>query len=131
MRACGHYGALGHLALPMHLPALMKHSTAKMERGKAVMQHDFDVLIDSDAFVGWLLPNDAHFANVSSIFANLEKTAQKLVTTSWVIAETATVLSVRDGQETARRFLQQVHAIQLPIIHISEELQEATTKLFI
>jgi predicted nucleic acid-binding protein len=91
----------------------------------------FHVLVDSDAFVGWYLPADAHFRLVTALFTQLDEENRSLVTTSWVVAETATVLSHRVGQENARQFLDMVINTPFPVIHITEELQAETIKVFL
>ncbi len=89
---------------------------------------EFQVLVDSDAFVGWIWPNDEHHNRVAQIFASLRGKRFRLVTTSMVVAEVATVLSHRDSQATARAFLDQ--AAPYPVIHITEELQQAAVDIF-
>src|SRR5260221_10957757 len=91
--------------------------------GKEGVSSRFDVLIDSDAFVGRYFPKDAHFQAASKFFETLEKKSSRIVTTSMVVAETATVLSHRQGQDLARTFLRAVQASRLPVIHIDEKLQ--------
>jgi predicted nucleic acid-binding protein len=91
---------------------------------------NFDVLVDSDAFVGWIMPDDAHHHRVSERFERIFVRRRRLVTTSWVIAETATVLSRKAGQEVARLFLERVELLGFPVIHMSEKLQAATVELF-
>jgi predicted nucleic acid-binding protein len=98
--------------------------------GRGEMRNDFEVLIDSDAFVGRFYPNDALHARAEAIFANLEKRESLLVTTNLVIAETATVLSHRSGQPLARKFLEVIEEINLPVIHVDEELQQEATEVF-
>jgi predicted nucleic acid-binding protein len=90
----------------------------------------FQVLVDSDAFVAWSLPDDLFHVRVQETFEKLARKTTRLVTTSWVIAETATVLSNRGSQATARTFLQRLEEMALPIIHISEELEADTTTFF-
>jgi len=92
------------------------------------MADDFHVLVDSDAFVGWIWPNDAHHRRAGLIFDSLRGKHRRLVTTSLVVAETATVLSHRDGQAVARLFLDEVGAY--PIIHIDETLHRQAIELF-
>jgi len=53
-----------------------------------------------------------------------------LVTNSFVIAETATVLSHRQGQKLARIFLDIIEAGHLPVIYITEPLYEASLAIF-
>jgi predicted nucleic acid-binding protein len=47
-----------------------------------------------------------------------------------VVLETATVLSNPDGHQVAKQFLQVVEEYGLPVIHIDEDLQQATIELF-
>lgn len=94
------------------------------------MPNKFQVLVDSDAFVGWLFPRDPHFETVQKLFQNIKQQRLHLVTTSWVVAETATVLSHKQGQDLARTFLQRMGQIPFPTIFIDESLQQATTTLF-
>lgn len=95
--------------------------------GEAVPDH-FDVLIDSDAFVGWLYVEDAHHEEVSKTFDLLEH--QKLIpaTTNLVLMETATVLSHKSGQALAGTFLDLMSGFA--VVNLDETLQEETISLF-
>jgi predicted nucleic acid-binding protein len=95
------------------------------------MQPDFDVLIDSDAFVGLFLEHDAHHADAKEQLFQFGQEQKRLVTTSFVVAETATVLSNYDGQAIARRFLSSIRSGTIPIIFVSEALQQAAEQVFI
>lgn len=86
------------------------------------------VLVDSDAFIAWLVADDLLHKEAVDVLRTLQETKQVTVTTSLVVAETATVLSNRVGQEQAGAFLDFVE--KLPIIHITEELQAEALKLF-
>jgi predicted nucleic acid-binding protein len=88
----------------------------------------YDILVDSDAFVGLLYEKDAHHQGVSELLTQIEKQHKILVTTSYVVAEAATVLSHRKGQAAAREFLKVVNSI--PTIFISEELHQESLELF-
>jgi len=100
-----------------------------MERGGGSVD-SFQVLIDSDAFVAWSLPEDFFHQQVQALFEKLSKEKTRLVSTSLVIAETATVLSNRGGQATARLFLERIEQIGLPVIHITEEIQQEAMEFF-
>lgn len=52
------------------------------------------------------------------------------MTTSMVIDEVATVLSHRQGQELARKFLAVVEALQFPTIHIDKTLRQEALAIF-
>lgn len=88
----------------------------------------YQVLIDSDAFVGWLYEKDGHHAEASRIFAQLEDQQLVPVVTSLVVAEAATVLSHREGQSLAQTFLDLVR--RSPVIHITKPLQQQALDLF-
>jgi predicted nucleic acid-binding protein len=109
----------------------MKPCMGKMAHGKEGMPKTFEVLVDSDALVGWLWAADGHHQAATDLFHALEAASTQLVLTSFVVAETATVLSHRSGQPLARTFLDHVERSRIPIIHISERLQEEALRLFI
>lgn len=94
------------------------------------MSKPLEILIDSDAFVGRFFPDDAHHQTVNRLFTRLEQAQKSLVTTNLVLNETATVLSHKSGQAAARRFLATIDKIKLPVIHINEQLQQATWTFF-
>jgi predicted nucleic acid-binding protein len=87
------------------------------------------VLIDSDAFVGWIFPNDVHHKRVLTLFKRIKKQGYRPVTTSWVVQETATVLSRRSGQGDAKKFLD-IMTSDFPVIHITELLERDTATYF-
>lgn len=88
----------------------------------------YDALVDSDAFVGFMSQQDANHQAAAQLFEMAREKQLQLVTTSFVIAETATVLSARAGQALARQFLDFVEAF--PTVHISEELQKEALQSF-
>lgn len=93
---------------------------------------DYHVLVDTDAFVGRFYPKDAHHSRCKTMFTELKAGHKRLVTTSLVVLETATVLSNRTGQEAARRFLDGfIKAGKIDVIHISQELQQEAIDLFL
>lgn len=92
---------------------------------------DIQVLIDSDAFVGLMLARDAHHARASAIFARLQAGNVAAVTTSFVVAETATVLSHASGQALARTFLDEViDKPGFPVIFIDQALHAHAIAIF-
>lgn len=76
------------------------------------------------------MPNDEFHSRVLAIFEKLSGQKTQLATTSWVLAETATVLSHRSGQATARLFLERIEALGIPVIHVTEALQAEATAIF-
>jgi predicted nucleic acid-binding protein len=89
---------------------------------------DKQILIDSDAFIGWLKPDDSLHEVVKVQFQKIKKDKLATVTTSLVVAETATTLSHKVSQDAAILFLDFVR--RLPVIHITEELHAETVEVF-
>jgi len=103
----------------------------KMGPGKANPTGNVQVLIDSDAFVGWMLAKDAHHQQTVQIFERLIEDQVAIATTNLVVGETATVLSHRQGQALAKTFLDQViEASDFPIIFIDEDLHQQALDIF-
>lgn len=104
-----------------------------MERtasGKGGMSN-FEILVDSDALIGLALSADAHHTHSCQIFSNLFEQKKRLVVTSAVVAEVATVLSHYEGQEVARNFLKNIAQDSLfPLIFIDEKIYTETIDLF-
>jgi predicted nucleic acid-binding protein len=96
-----------------------------------MMAGEYEALVDSDAWVGLFSPKDAHHQEVSKIFNKLKNTKMSIVTTSAVEGETATVLSHEVGQHVAGDFVASLATIQVPIIHIDEELHDRAIEWFI
>lgn len=103
----------------------------RMAHGKGYMKSDTQVLVDSDAFVGLLVKKDAHHEEASKLFSEIATQELPIVTTSFVIAETATVLSHRIGQELARIFLDEIiERGKFPTVFVTESLQQQATVIF-
>lgn len=94
------------------------------------MASEIEILIDSDAFVGRFYPNDKHHDNAKGIFSELEEKGSSIATTSMVVAETATVLSHRSGQDLARTFISIIEKSTLPVIHIDDKFQQEAITIF-
>lgn len=92
------------------------------------MKNKRQVLVDSDAFVGWLYEQDASHKAAIKIFESIKQKKLMPVTTSFVVMETATVLSNRQGQTLALDFLDMVSVY--PTIHIDEKLQQYSIDFF-
>lgn len=94
------------------------------------MSNGFQVLVDSDAFVGRMYAEDAHHDRARQVFDDLHQERKPLVTTNLVVNEVATVLSFRRGQDLAIAFFRLVEEAKLPVIHITEELQQEAVEIF-
>lgn len=101
----------------------------RKERGREVRDNP-QILFDTDAFVGWFWSKDAHHITAKRIFEKIKQERLRMVTTSWVVAETATVLSNRVDQQLACMYLKRIRKAKFPIIHIDESLQDEAAKLF-
>lgn len=107
----------------------MKLFMENKEHGGEVVSNP-QVLIDSDAFVGRFMAKDAHYQNANRLFAKIEKMGNPIITTSMVIAETATVLSHYDTQVKAKKFIRTIQRSKLAVIHIDELLQQKALEIF-
>ncbi len=104
---------------------------ARLTLEKEIMSASaYDILIDSDAFVGWFWKADTHHEEAKEQFQSLAVDETPIATTSLVILETATVLSHRVGQSIARTFLEHINRSQLPIIYLDEARYQETIDLF-
>jgi len=86
------------------------------------------IFVDTSAFVAWLWLDDSFHKEAEKQFALIEKKKRIPITSSYVIDETATVLSHREGQLLARQFL--ISASRIPTIFITEDLRSKTIDLF-
>ncbi len=94
------------------------------------MPNNKHILFDSDFFVGWMLAGDSHHKAVLKSMSAIQENSLLPITTSWVVAETATFLSHRKSQALASEFLQKIEDISFPIVHMTESLQAAAQKIF-
>lgn len=104
------------------------HGVARYQQMQTPIDHTAAILVDSDAFVGLFYEKDAHHQEATALFADLEAKSRSIVVTSFVITETATVLSHRKDQTVARAFLKWVETV--PTIYITEELQREALDFF-
>jgi predicted nucleic acid-binding protein len=86
------------------------------------------VLLDSDAFIGWLTVHDAHHERMVRILEVMKAQRIQPLTTNLVVAETATMLSNRVNQAQAVQFLQLAASVQT--VMINEDFHHQTLELF-
>ena len=98
--------------------------------GKVRVPRSFDYLVDSDAFVALFLPDDALAPTADHLFTEIEKRHQRIATTNWVVAETATVLSNKDTQATAIKFLTMIDEGEITVLRVSEALEREMHQIF-
>jgi len=101
-----------------------------MVHGKEHLPNNLEVLIDSNVFVGLFLPDDAHFQRVTELFNQFERQKTKLSVTNWVVAETATVLSWKDTQETAKKFLHMIETSNIPVLTVTKNIEKEAWQIF-
>lgn len=95
------------------------------------MSSQYDILVDSDAFIGLFYPDDAHNKRSTQLFEKYKGKNVNFVTNSHVIAETATVLSHKRQFSLARDFLQSVKTLNFPVIFIDEEMLGESLNIFL
>ncbi len=103
---------------------------AKTVFGEVNVTNSYDYLVDSDVFVALFILKDAHTTTVNQLLTDIEQSQQKLCTTNWVIAETATVLSAKDSHQTAINFLTMIDEGTIPILTITPEIEHETHQIF-
>jgi predicted nucleic acid-binding protein len=86
------------------------------------------VLIDSDAFIGLQIRDDAHHQAAIEGFAKLRARGLQPTATTLVIVETTNLLSRRYSLSDAKRFLQAIET--MPAIVIDKELHRKSVLLF-
>ncbi len=89
------------------------------------------ILIDSDALFSLYNPNDAHHARCKKILNILLSEDTALLTLNLVIQETATVLSYKIGQDSAKSFVVDIDALALTHIDLDRELEEKAWEIFL
>jgi predicted nucleic acid-binding protein len=94
------------------------------------MPSDFQVLIDSDAFIAWMVEKDAHHVQAKGIFQSIITEDVQIVTSNLVILETATVISHRANQRYARQFLSIMRSSHIPTIYVEKALYNKSLELF-
>jgi len=103
--------------------------------GHGAVHHEkmtkFDVFIDTDAFVGFYLPKDANRPAAKQGFLLLERENLQPLTTTWVVSETATVLSHKAGQSIAHQFLRITQSWSFPTLHVEEPILHKGYELFL
>ncbi|MEO1288832.1 MAG: hypothetical protein AAFV93_13785 [Chloroflexota bacterium] len=89
---------------------------------------NYDVLVDSDAFIGYIVESDAHHHNAKTLFNRAMQQRLALATTNYVIAETASTLSRRFTQTHAKRFMDTME--NFLTIYIPKDVHLKSSELF-
>lgn len=98
---------------------------------KSLLKQDYEViLIDSDALIALINEKDGLHQKALKIKNKLNRLGSIFVISRYIIAETATFLTLRISKKTANQFLKDLSHHQILIIDPHEELEKLTRKLF-
>ena len=91
------------------------------------------IFIDSDAFIALLKLDDSNHNKALEILAKLDQNSVLLYTSTYVFAETVTVLSQRLGRKYAEEFIGMVKGQSSAITFLwpDEQIQEKAIELFL
>ncbi|MBI5624535.1 MAG: PIN domain-containing protein [Elusimicrobia bacterium] len=85
------------------------------------------LFVDTGAWYALANRLDGHHAEAKELLAT---TSRHLLTTNYVILETANLIKIRAGQQLAVRFLDQVRASKLVTIHHVTQRQHEAAEIF-
>lgn len=88
------------------------------------------MFIDSDAFIGILVTQDAHHAKASALFDRLNETQQKLITSWETIDEVATKVSMYFGKDCADLLFGLIARATITIVYVDETLAQKAVDIF-
>lgn len=100
----------------------------KMVHGGELVNSGYDVLVDSDAFLGWLNKADVHHEKCKSLFHDLHVNDVSLVTTNFIMAEVITTASYKLGQKVAKALVEELQ--NWLIIDLSKDMFKEALQLF-
>lgn len=91
------------------------------------------IFVDSDAFIAFTKEDDSNHKRAQNIFEKLQDTQITFVTSNFIFAEVATVLSQRVSHKAAVMFIDNMKSSDniFQIERISEDTEEAATQIFI
>ncbi|MDO8498045.1 MAG: PIN domain-containing protein [bacterium] len=90
------------------------------------------VFIDSDAFIGLIKEDDAHYSQTQRSFSRLYKEKYEYITSNYVFSEVITVLSLRVGREGAIKFIDTIKTplSEYRVVWINEEIEEKAIEIY-
>lgn len=88
------------------------------------------IFIDSDAFIGIIIPTDAHHATALKRIDELSTTQEDLVTSWETIDEVSTKLSYYHGKRVAAKFLDYLENSQIRVEYITPVMAKKTLEIF-
>lgn len=92
---------------------------------------DYEViLLDSDTLIALINKEDELHQRTLKVQDKLTKLGSIFVISKYIIAETATFLTLRINKKMANRFLKDLESQEILIINTDEELEKLTKKFF-
>lgn len=88
------------------------------------------ILLDSDALIALINEEDEFHEKASAIRKKLEQSQTLFAVSRYIIAETATFLTLRVKKETANKFLKDMSEQEINIIDTNEELEKLAKEYF-
>lgn len=88
------------------------------------------VLLDSDALIGLINKEDELHKRALRIQEKLTKAGAIFAISRYIIAETATFLTLRVSKKTADRFLKDLTSQEILVINPTDELEKLTREFF-
>jgi predicted nucleic acid-binding protein len=80
-----------------------------------------DILVDADALVALAKTNDSNHQKATKLSKKLQKTGVIYYFSPFTVAEAATVLSYKTSHQSAKKFLEQIRELDIPILELSEK----------
>ncbi|MBI3576573.1 type II toxin-antitoxin system VapC family toxin [Candidatus Gottesmanbacteria bacterium] len=88
------------------------------------------IFIDSDAFIGIIAPQDAHYAAANAVFDRLGTTEEKLVTSWETIDEVATKVRMYFGKDCADMLFSLLAKAKITIVYVDQALAQTIVEIF-
>jgi len=88
------------------------------------------ILLDSDALIALINKEDELHKRVLKIQEKLTKAGAIFAISRYIIAETATFLTLRVNKKTADRFLKDLESQEILVINPTDELEKLTREFF-
>ena len=86
------------------------------------------LLLDSDVLVGLFYTKDLHYSVMTTSFEKVDQLNLIPAISNFVIAEVATVLSHKSGQELANSFLDSIEGFE--VIYLTKNLYQDSLAIF-
>ena len=97
------------------------------------MSNPLTIFVDADAFVAFTKNDDSNHERAKQIFLKLQYLPVTFITSNYIFAEVATVLSQKVNHATAVAFINSIKSDDnvFQVERINEKTEEAATQIFI